>query len=125
MLHLLIESSEVYDKLELALHQFENENQYLEVITLAELAKKLDSNTTYLSKFINDSKGQNFSQYLNELRIKYIVGQLKVDSKLRSYTIKAIAEEVGYGTAQSFSKAFFQQTGIYPSYFIKKLNELS
>lgn len=115
---------EVYEKLKIELDKFEKEKGYLKSITLSELAKKLDSNTTYLSKFINENKGQNFSQYLNEIRIDYIVDRLKVDSRLRSYTIKAIAEEAGYGTAQSFSKSFYQQTGIYPSYFIKKLNSV-
>ncbi len=36
----------------------------------------------------------------------------------------AIAEEAGFNTAESFSKAFFKKTGIKPSYFIKELTEL-
>lgn len=113
----------VYDRLEFGLKVFEQEKGYLKVTTLNKLAKELDTNTAYLSKFINKSKGENFSHYLNELRIDYIIDRLEIDSHLRLYTIDAIANEAGYGTSQSFSKAFFKRTGIYPSYFIKKINK--
>lgn len=113
---------DIYNKIVLGLKSFENDYEFLKPTTLAELAKKLDTNTSYLSKFINFNTENNFSQYLNKLRMKYVIARLKTDSKLRAFTIKAIAEEIGYGTAQSFSKAFYQETGIYPSYFIKKLN---
>ena len=113
---------EVYNLIALGLIEFENNNKFLTPITLVELAKKLDTNTTYLSKYINIKTGNNFSQYLNKLRVGYAIEKLKTDSRLRSFTIKAIAKEIGFGTAQSFSKAFYQETGIYPSYYIKKLN---
>jgi AraC-like DNA-binding protein len=90
---------------------------------LVELAKRLDTNSTYLSNFINIHTGSNFSQYVNKLRILYIVEKLKSDSKLRAFTIKAIGEGIGFGTTQSFSKAFYHETGIYPSYYLRKLND--
>lgn len=114
--------SEIYKKIASGLEKFEMQNEYLMPLTLVELAKKLDTNSTYLSKFININTGNNFSQYINKLRIQYIVERLKSDSRLRSFTIEAIAEEIGFGTPQSFSKAFYNETGIFPSYYIKKLN---
>ncbi len=113
---------EIYNIIAMGLNEFENKNEFLAPITLVELAKKLDTNTTYLSKYINIKTSNNFSQYLNRLRVEYAIEKLKTDSRLRSFTIKAIAEEIGFGTAQSFSKAFYQETGIYPSYYIKKLS---
>jgi AraC-like DNA-binding protein len=76
-----------------------------------------------LSKTINHYKGKNFTQYLNDLRITYIINKLKVDKKIRKYTIKAIAEEVGFSNSESFAKAFFNKTGLQPSYFIKKIED--
>ena len=35
----------------------------------------------------------------------------------------AIAQEVGFNNSESFSKAFYKKTGIYPSYFIKQLEK--
>ncbi len=86
------------------------------------LAKELNTNSAYLSKIINVYKHINFANYLNNLRVDFAVSKLTTNKSLRSYTIKAIAEEVGFKNAQSFSSAFHKRTGIYPSYFIKQLN---
>ncbi len=55
------------------------------------------------------------------MRIDYIIQQLQVETKLQNYTIEGIAQACGFNTAQSFSVAFYKKTGIYPSYFIKKI----
>ncbi|WP_373747894.1 helix-turn-helix domain-containing protein [Kaistella sp.] len=92
-------------------------------LTLDKLARDLDTNRDYLSKFINEEKGKNFSQYLNELRINYILLELKNDKKLRKYTISAIASEVGFSNSESFSNAFKRTTGTLPSFYIKLLEK--
>lgn len=84
-------------------------------------AKLIDTNTTYLSKTLNTFQKQSFNQYLNELRIKYALIQLKENSRFRAYTIKAISEEVGYKSINTFIKAFKAKTGLSPSYYIKQL----
>lgn len=110
--------NEILSKLE----AFEEREQFLENHTLPSLAKELNTNGTYLSKVINTYKSTNFSNYLNELRIKYSIKRLHEDRKFRMYTIEAVAKESGYNTAQSFSKAFQKKTGLKPSYFIQQLN---
>ncbi len=92
-------------------------------ITTHKLAKKLNTNSKYLSKVINTYKQKNFSVYINELRVDYVIPKLKNDSKYRLYSIKAIAREIGFNTDGAFSKAFYKKTGIYPSYFIKQLEK--
>ncbi len=105
------------------LHVFESSDKFSKKhYTLNSLAKELNTNSAYLSKIINAYKHINFANYLNNLRVDFAVGQLTTNKSLRSYTIKAIAEEVGFKNAQSFSSAFHKRTGIYPSYFIKQLN---
>jgi YesN/AraC family two-component response regulator len=104
------------------LHNFENSIKFSKKhYTLNSLAKELNTNSAYLSKIINVYKNVNFANYLNNLRIDFAVDELASNKSLRSYTIKAIAEEVGFKNAQSFSSAFYKKTGIYPSYFIKHL----
>ncbi len=101
---------------------FEKEEGYLNnQLTLNEVAKKLETNTNYLSKVINLYLGQSFTKYLTELRLDYAMNRLKNDSKLRSYTIKSIAQESGFNSPEPFAKAFKKKAGIYPSYFIKQL----
>ncbi|MHA7059031.1 helix-turn-helix domain-containing protein [Aquimarina sp. M1] len=104
------------------LHNFEDKNQFAKKhYTLNSLAKELNTNSAYLSKIINVYKNVNFANYLNNLRINFVVDQLSTNKSLRSYTIQAIAEEVGFKNAQSFSAAFKKRTGIHPSYFIKRI----
>ncbi|RKN01549.1 AraC family transcriptional regulator, partial [Aquimarina sp. AD1] len=104
------------------LHDFEDKKQFAKKhYTLNSLAKELQTNSAYLSKIINVYKNVNFANYLNNLRIDFAVDQLSSNKSLRSYTIQAIAEEVGFKNAQSFSSAFHKKTGIYPSYFIKHI----
>ncbi len=77
-----------------SLDKFEKQKQFLKKdISLTKLAKDFNTNTVYLSKIINKKKGISFSHYLNELRIKYCLAELKVNPKLRAYTIKAIAAQ--------------------------------
>lgn len=105
------------------LEKFENKKKFLQKdLTLVNLAAAFGTNTNYLSKIISHYRNKNYINYLNDLRIDHIVQTLKTDAKIRNYTIKALAEEAGFSTAQHFSKAFYSRTGIYPSYFVTELN---
>ncbi|CAA7392580.1 helix-turn-helix domain-containing protein [Chryseobacterium fistulae] len=106
------------------LHEFEEHKTFTtKNITLYSLSKDFETNSSYLSKGINELKGKNFSNYLSELRINFIIGELKNSKKLRLKTIAAIAEDAGFNNVESFTKAFKHITGTLPSYFIKALRE--
>ncbi|NOR28607.1 MAG: helix-turn-helix domain-containing protein [Lutibacter sp.] len=108
----------------ISLNEFETKNLYLENnLTLNELSKKLHTNSNYLSKVINSSKGKNFSTYISDLRIDFCIEKLKTDITFRKYTISAIAYEMGFNNVESFSKSFHKKTAIYPSYFIKEISK--
>ncbi|MBQ4801739.1 helix-turn-helix domain-containing protein [Aquimarina sp. MMG015] len=107
-----------------SLSDFENRQLFLTPnITTAGLAKQFETNAKYLSKVVNFYKQKSFIAYINDLRIDYVVEKLQTDQKLRNYTIKAIAREIGFNTTEAFSKSFLKKTGIYPSYFIKQLEK--
>ncbi len=107
-----------------SLKEFEINKQFLKSnITIGDLSKDFKTNSKYLSKVINTFKGRNFSFYINELRIEYVIEKLKSDRKFRRYTVRAISSEIGFNTTEAFSKAFHKKTGIYPSYFIKRLEK--
>ncbi|MCU7617407.1 helix-turn-helix transcriptional regulator [Chryseobacterium sp. PBS4-4] len=114
----------ILTELKLQLELFETKKEFLHKnITIDGLAKEFGTNRDYLSKSVNEIKEQNFSQYLNELRINYVVKELKSNEKLRKYTISAIASEIGYNNSESFSNAFKKITGTLPSFYIKLLNQ--
>jgi YesN/AraC family two-component response regulator len=106
------------------LQKFEAQEQFLdENCNLRFVAKKVKTNATYLSKIINTHKESSFNEYINNLRIQYTLKRLKSDTQFRAYSIKSIAQEVGYKSADSFTKHFKKQTSLYPSYYIKNLNK--
>lgn len=109
-------------QIEEGLREFEDSKGFLSsTITLQSLSEKLETNTSYLSKYINTINGINFTTYLSNLRIQYAIQILQEDARYRSYTIAAIASEVGFSNTRSFTNHFKRITGITVSYFMKKL----
>ncbi len=107
-----------------SLENFESKQGFLKInITTSGLASSFGTNSKYLSKVINTYKKKSFIQYINDLRIEFIIEKLKNDNKFRMYTIKALASEAGFNTTEAFSKSFYKKTGIYPSYFIKQFEK--
>jgi len=105
---------------------FESKDQFLNKgITLGSLAKKIKTNSKYLSEIINTYKGKNFATYLNDLRIDYAISRLATDRKFRSYKIPFIAEELGYNNEQAFTLAFKKRTGTPLSIYLKEIENMS
>ncbi|WP_442265793.1 helix-turn-helix domain-containing protein [Tenacibaculum sp. ZS6-P6] len=105
------------------LKKIENNLYFLkEEFNLYNAAKKIGTNTTYLSKVIKVYKKMSFSEYTNHLRINHIVKILSTDKKVRAYTTQAIGEIGGYKNAKSFTRIFKKHTGITPYQFIEKIN---
>jgi AraC-like DNA-binding protein len=93
-------------------------------ITLGTLAKKVKTNSRYLSEIINTYKDKNFATYLNDLRIDYAISRLANDRKFRSYKIPFIAEELGYNNEQAFTLAFKKRTGTPLSIYLKEIENI-
>lgn len=107
------------------LDYFEKEKNFQKSdITIQSLSSVFQTNSKYLSKIVNTYRSKTFIQYVNDLRIECAIENLKNDSKLRKYTIQAVALEFGFNSAESFSAAFYKKTGIKPTYFIKQLEDL-
>jgi len=86
--------------------------------TLYNISKKLDTNTTYLSKVINDYKGKNYSDFLNELRINEAILRISEEDILKKFTLEGFAHELGFKSKSSFNSSFKKYTGFTPSEFI-------
>ena len=91
--------------------------------SLYNTAKKLKTNTSYLSSVINNTMGSNFNRFVNDIRMDYVILELKNNKRMRSYSVKGISEEIGYKSADSFTKYFKESTGLSPSAFIRNLNK--
>ncbi|WP_452602982.1 helix-turn-helix domain-containing protein [Pontimicrobium sp. MEBiC06410] len=123
---LYVIDDEKVNEILLKLKKLESQKYFLrQDCTLHNMAKKLKTNTSYLSKIVNKHLNKTFSAYINELRINYAIIELKHNKQLRAYSTKAIAQELGYKKAASFTKYFKEATGITPVVYIKKIKELT
>jgi YesN/AraC family two-component response regulator len=117
----LVLSNEVQQLLWTGLQDaMENQKCYLQPdLTLHDLAMKLDTNTLYLSKIINDRTGQNFSSYINQYRISEASRLLLSDSQL-ILSIEGIAHSCGFNSKSAFNAAFRKLQNMTPTEFIEK-----
>jgi YesN/AraC family two-component response regulator len=117
-------SSETEGKLLAKLNKFEKTNLFNNKnISLPFLAGRFETNTKYLSYVINTHKEKDFNNYINELRINYIIEKLKNDPQYRNFKLASLADEVGFSSHSKFSKIFKKVTSLSPSLFIKYLQE--
>lgn len=85
--------------------------------SLERLASLIGSNSRYVSQVINDTYGKNFRTFINEYRIRESQLRLLNTAEYGNYTIKAIAESVGYKSHTNFIVIFKKITGITPSMY--------
>lgn len=115
---------EVVEEILSRLSKFETNQEYLNPkVDLSYLAKKLKTNTAYLSKVINSQKEKNFTTYLNELRINYLIELLKKETAYREYSLRSLAEHIGYSNPRQFSIAFYEVAEMRPNNFLKMIQE--
>ncbi|MBO9676324.1 MAG: AraC family transcriptional regulator [Sphingobacteriaceae bacterium] len=109
------------------LADFEKNRGFTEkALNINKLAAKFDTNSTYLSRVINEYRGLKFTDYLQQLRIAYITDRLYNDRIFLSYKIETLADECGIASRTNFSNLFIQINGIRPSDFIKnRLKDVS
>ena len=83
---------------------------YSENISLNMLAEQFYMHPNYLSRLFKEKTGENFVEYLMEVRMQKVKELLK-DSDCK---IIEICGMVGYDNPRSFSKAFKHYTGLTP-----------
>ncbi len=82
-------------------------------LTLSQLAKKLSTNSSVLSKVINQGFGLNFNDFVNEYRVLAVIELLKADEQ-KNQTLLGIAFDCGFNSKATFNRAFKKQTGLSP-----------
>ena len=87
---------------------------YMNPLSLKVLGYQFDVSPAYLGKLFKEEVNENFSRYLNTLRIN------QARKLLGTTGLKAnqIAAEVGYTDANYFYSIFKKYTGVYPSDYI-------
>jgi AraC-like DNA-binding protein len=121
----IVLSDKIIKNLTIRIELFEKELGFLDKkVNINDLAKKLNSNSKYLSLYLNKyGKGIKFNEYINELRVNYIVKQITKNPKMTNYTIESLADEAGFNNATTFANAFKSKLGVLPSEYIEYLKK--
>lgn len=92
------------------------DEKYSENVTIAILSKKIALNQTKLKKGFKELFNKTIHEYLKDLRLEKALQFLKENR----YSIKEIAQMVGYTNQGSFSYAFFGKYNTLPKDIQKK-----
>lgn len=90
--------------------------------SLDRLSSLVGSNSKYVSQVINDTYHKNFSNYVNEYRIRLACLRMADRKGYGMYTLNSIAESVGFKSYSTFVAIFRKTTGITPSIYKEKID---
>lgn len=85
--------------------------------TLDTLASMMNTNRTYLSKYVNEECGINFDKLMRRMRIAY-AERLMHDHP--NWSLTRVAFRSGFKTDTTFRKAFIEKYGMSPREYILK-----
>lgn len=94
-----------------------DQNYYMENLNLDLIAEHAGMSKYYMCKEFHKKYGVSPGKYLNEIRISQACRLLTVNS---DYTLKDIAQMVGYSNSGYFGKVFKAAKGITPDRFRKQ-----
>jgi AraC-like DNA-binding protein len=98
----------------------ENERLYEEPeLTLSSLAKKLNTNTSVLSRVINQGFTASFNDLINEYRINAVKEKLKAGEQ-QTQTLLGIAFDCGFNSKATFNRAFKKASGLSPKQWMEQ-----
>jgi AraC-like DNA-binding protein len=98
----------------------QNQKIYLNSeLKLVDLAEKVTIPPHHLSQVINEQLQKNFSDFINEFRVRELKERLLSD-KYKHFTILAIGLECGFNSKAAINSIFKAYTGISPSAFRKQ-----
>jgi AraC-like DNA-binding protein/TRAP-type C4-dicarboxylate transport system permease small subunit len=89
-------------------------------LSLTSLAEQLSLSPNHLSQILNEQFGKNFWDFVNEYRVKQVIGDLH-EGMHKKHTLLAIALDAGFNSKASFNRAFKKFTGETPSGYLKKM----
>jgi AraC-like DNA-binding protein len=81
-------------------------------LSLAETARRVGTNTTYLSRAINEGLGLNFNELINRMRAEEVARQIQAADEPN---FMQLALEAGFNSKATFNRAFRTVHGISPS----------
>ncbi|MBY0478386.1 MAG: helix-turn-helix domain-containing protein [Chitinophagaceae bacterium] len=91
-------------------------------LSLTDLAEKLQTNPTTVSKAINNCFEMNFNDFINQYRVE-AVKKMLTKGLHQKQTLLGIAYDAGFNSKTTFNRAFKKNTGLAPKEFLEKMNK--
>ena len=91
--------------------------------SLSTMSADLDIPVHHLSYYFNEHLNINFNTWKNDYKINFVIGLMETGSN-ELLTLDAIAKQAGFGSRTTFFNAFKQKTGLTPSDFLNKQNNV-
>ena len=88
-------------------------------LTLADVAKELQTNVSLISKTINQGFKMNFNDFVNNYRIEEVKKSFEKGDHKKS-TLLGIAFDCGFNSKATFNRAFKKNTGFSPKAYLEK-----
>lgn len=89
-------------------------------INMDEVAARLTTNRTYLSRMINQTKGCSFTEYVNMLRLERAYALFTTPGYMKAHSISDLAAESGFASVATFRRAFVKKYDYTPLSYIKR-----
>lgn len=87
-------------------------------LSLAQVAKQLQSNPSFISRMVNTGFGVNFNDFVNQFRIEAVKEMLN-KGEHKKQTLLGIAFDCGFNSKATFNRAFKKVTGSSPKEWIE------
>lgn len=94
-------------------------HHYFESLSLTDVAEYFQVSETYLSRYFKKKTGQNFVNYLNEVRVENAALELRGTNA----SITNIAVDSGFSTPSVLNRYFKKKYGITPSEYRKQAED--
>jgi AraC-like DNA-binding protein len=91
-------------------------------LTLASLARRLGTNTAYLSRGLNEGAGENLNAIINRRRVAAVQQWLAAPTETRD--MLSLALDAGFSSKASFNRAFVDFAGMSPTAWRLKSQKL-
>ena len=115
--------SELVNQFNRFFHKFEMDQQFLDpTISLQQLSSMAGTNTSYLSKYLNNHKG-GYSNYINSLRAQYAFGDMPKNAEIHIFTLDHIAKLYGFTSLRAFNRAFEKFLKIKPRDYLFQIKQ--
>lgn len=119
----LLPQQEVDKYLKVLLDYMETEKPYLNpLLTIKDIARKINIPSYYLSQVINRGLNQNFFNFVNSYRIKESK-KIFSDPNNHRRTVLEVLYEVGFNSKSVFNSSFKKHEGMTPTEFIRSQNK--